>query len=581
VVSPSDPPPQATSLAEVLQWRAATTPEALAFCFLSDGEQPEPRLSYAALDRAARALAATLRDVSDIGDRAVLLFEPGLDFIVAFFACLYAGVVPVPAYPPRLDRLAQSWQGLGNLVGDCQPRLGLTTSELAPGLSRGIGNLSPGTAIRWIAIDQVDPSQAARWREPTLEPDAVALLQYTSGSTATPKGVMVTHRNLMHNERMIQAAAEHRGEGLGVSWLPLYHDMGLVGGILQAVFHGAPAVLMSPLAFLQRPLRWLQAISRHRADTSGGPNFAYDLCVQRVTAAEKAQLDLSKWSVAAIGSEPISAATIARFSEAFAPCGFRPEAFTPGYGLAESTFLVTSSAKNAPPVVRSFQGEHLEQGWAVASAPEPPTARTLVGCGRPPLDQKVIVVRPDFCRPCLDSAVGEIWVSGPSVAKGYWNRPEETARTFGARLADTDEGPFLRTGDLGFFQDGELFVTGRLKDVIIIRGQNHYPQDIEATVQAVHPALRGGCGAAFESGADGNARLVIVQEIDRRYRAPVDLAQLAGDIRQRVAERHQLQVHEVQFLEPGSLPKTSSGKVQRHACRAGYEGGILRRWRTR
>jgi acyl-CoA synthetase (AMP-forming)/AMP-acid ligase II len=579
VASPSDPTSNATSLIEVLQARAGATPDGLAFCYLIDGEEEGPRLTYAGLDRAARSIAAVLRDGAGPGDRALLVYEPGLEFIPAFFGCLYAGLVSVPAYPPRLDRLAQSWQVLAGVAADCQPRAVLTTGGLAAALARGFNHLSQSGDLRCLATDSIDLSHAGRWHEPRIDPDATALLQYTSGSTAAPKGVEVTHRNLMHNERMLQTAMDHFGTGSGVCWLPLYHDMGLVGGVLQAVFQGSPAYLMSPLGLLQKPFRWLQAISRYRADTSGGPNFAYDLCVQRVTPEQKATLDLSNWTAAGIGSEPVSARTIERFTEAFAPCGFKPEASYPCYGLAEATLFVTGGWRWDRPVIRRFCTDALEHGRVVEAAPGTADARTLVGCGRPWLDQQVVIVDPESRVRRPEEIVGEIWVAGPSVARGYWNRLDETEYTFRARLHDTGEGPFLRTGDLGFIRDGELFVTGRLKDVLVIRGRNHYPQEIEATVQAVHPALREGCGAAFETGPDGQMRLVVVQEVDRRRGRGVDVARLLGDVRQAVAERHELQVHDVQFLEPGSLPKTSSGKVQRHACRAGYERGTLRRWR--
>jgi acyl-CoA synthetase (AMP-forming)/AMP-acid ligase II len=566
-------------MGEVLRQRADEIPDDLAFCFLVDGEEEGPRLTFADLDRAARKIAAVLRDEAEPEDRALLLYEPGIEFIPAFFGCLYAGLLPVPAYPPRLDRLVQSWQATANVAADCQPRVALTTGDLAAGLARGFANLVPVTGMRWVATDQLDPSHARRWREPPTDPDDVAFLQYTSGATARPKGVLITHRNLLFTELLIETAVEHRGAGLGVCWLPLYHDFGLIAGVMQAVYHGVAAVLMSPLGMLQRPLRWLQAVSRYRADTSGGPNFGYDLCVQRVTPEQKAGLDLSKWSVAGIGSEPVSAGTIERFTKAFAPCGFRPEAFYPCYGLAEATLFVTGGSKGVPPVIRSFDAAGLEQGRAVP-ARDTAGARTLVGCGRPWMEQRIVVTDPEAHVPCPDGTVGEIWFAGPSAARGYWNRPEETAHTFHARLHDTGDGPFVRTGDLGFVQNGELFITGRLKDLLVIRGRNHYPQEIEATVQAVHPALRTGCGAAFETGEDGQPRLVVVQEVDRRAHG-VDLAGLLGDIRQAVALRHELQVADVQFLEPGSLPKTSSGKVQRHACRAGYERGTLRRWRPR
>jgi acyl-CoA synthetase (AMP-forming)/AMP-acid ligase II len=561
-------------MAEVLQTWAGRTPDSLAFCFLVDGEEEGPRLSYADLDRAARAVAAALQDVAGPGERALLQYPPGLDFIAAFFGCLYAGVVPVPAYPPRIDRLAQSWQVLGAIAADCRPRVVLTTAEVAPFLQGGGASLGAASCL---ATDQIDRSRANAWREPGLDPDATALLQYTSGSTGSPKGVVVSHRNLMHNERMIHTALEHAGPGGGVSWLPPYHDMGLIGGLLQVVYHGAYCRLLSPLVLLQRPFRWLRAITRYRADTSGGPNFAYDLCVQRISAEEKAALDLRNWSVAAIGSDPVSARTMERFAEAFAPCGFRPEAFYPGYGLAEATLMVTGGPKGAPPVVRTVSAGALEEGRAVAAPPGGPDARTLVGCGHAWLGQEVLIVDPQTRLRCPDGSVGEIWVAGPSVAQGYWNRPEETERTFRARLAD-GRGPYLRTGDLGFLEGGELFITGRLKEMIVIRGRNHYPQDLEETVQAVHPALRAGCGAAFEVQREAGTALVVVQEIDRPYRRE-DLGHLAGDVRQIVAERHEVQVHDVVFLEFGSIPKTSSGKVQRHQCRAAYLQGTLRRWR--
>jgi acyl-CoA synthetase (AMP-forming)/AMP-acid ligase II len=566
-------------MAEVLQTRADVSPDLLAFCFLIDGEEEGPRLTYAALDQRARSIAAALQDVAGPGDRALLLYLPGLDFIAAFFGCQYAGVVPVPAYPPRLDRMAQGWQHLGNIAADCEPRVVLTSTDLAPFLSGGSG-IPTLAGARWITTDQLDHSLAQHWREPPTDLEDIALVQYTSGSTASPRGVVVTHRNLMHNERMIHTACEHAGPGVGVCWLPPYHDLGLVGGFLQSVFHGASCWVMSPLVLLAKPFCWLQALSRYRGDTSGGPNFAFDLCVQRITPEEKATLDLSRWSIAGIGSELVNPGTLERFAAAFAPCGFRPEAFYPCYGLAEATLMVSGGAKGALPVVRTFRATTLEQGRAVATAPAGPDARTLVGCGHPWLDQELCIVDPETEVLCSAGTVGEVWVAGPSVGKGYWKRPDETERTFHAHLRPSGRGPFLRTGDLGFVIGSELFITGRIKDVIVIRGRNHYPQDIEDTVQSVHPALRPGCGAAFEVHRDGQPVLVLVQEVERRCRQ-LDVSQLIGDIRQAVAERHQLQVRDVQLLEYGSIPKTSSGKVQRHRCRIGYEQATLRRWREK
>jgi acyl-CoA synthetase (AMP-forming)/AMP-acid ligase II len=542
-------------MAEVLRIRADHTPDTLVFAFLPDGEEEGPRLSYAGLDREARAVAATLQDVAGPGDRALLLYAPGLAFASAFFGCQYAGVVPVPANPPRPDRIAQSRETLLALAADCDPRVVLTDGKTAPYVPAEF-------ASRRIVTDAIDPAAARRWREPMFDPEALALLQYTSGSTAAPRGVMVTHRNLLHNEELINTALEHCGPGGGVSWLPPYHDLGLIGGLLQAVYHGGWCRVMSPVAMLMDPVRWLRAIDRYRSDTSGGPNFAFDFCTQRVTPEEKAALDLSHWSVAVIGSEPVSAETMERFAAAFAPCGFKPETFFPCYGLAEATVFVTGGPKGMPPVVRTFDG-----------------TRPVVGCGRTWPGQEVRIVDPDTRTPRPDGEVGEIWLRGPSVAKGYWNRPTETEETFGARLA-TGEGAYLRTGDLGVLSAGELFVTGRTKDVIVIRGRNHYPQDIEATVQEAHPGLRPGCGAAFEVARDGGPCLVVVQEVDRRCR-DLDASRVAGDVRQAVAERHELQLGELVLLAPGTIPKTSSGKVRRQRCRAEYEAGGLRPWNGR
>jgi acyl-CoA synthetase (AMP-forming)/AMP-acid ligase II len=586
-------------MAEVLQARADQTPDALAFCFLIDGEEEGPQVTYGDLDRQARALAVALRDAAGPGDRALLLYAPGLEFIAAFFGCQYAGVVPVPAYPPRFDRPALGWQALAGIAADCRPAVVLTGGPVAPFIAGGVGRVPSLAAARVILTDGIDASAAARFRPLPTDPDALALLQYTSGSTAEPKGVMVTHRSLMHNERLIHTAFEHCGPGMGVCWLPTYHDMGLIGGVLQVVYHGAACMLMSPLILLRWPGRWLRAISKYGADTSGGPNFAYDFCVQRVPPEERTGLDLKKWSVAAVGSEPISPRTLEQFAAAFEPYGFRPEAFYPCYGLAEATLYVTGGPKGRRPVVRTVDATALEQGRAepsdagrVACPPlcvrmegtSMPTqsrghaTRLLVGCGRQWPGQEVRIVDPESAMLRPDGRVGEIWVAGPSVAAGYWGRPEETERAFRARLADTGGGPFLRTGDLGFVQDGELFLTGRIKEVILIRGRNHYPHDIENTVQAVHPGLRPACGAAFEVTSADRPRVVVVQEVDRSCRK-LDVARVVGDIRQAVAEGHDLQVHDVRLLEYGSLPKTSSGKVQRHLCRAGYERGTLRPWK--
>jgi acyl-CoA synthetase (AMP-forming)/AMP-acid ligase II/acyl carrier protein len=383
---------------------------------------------------------------------------------------------------------------------------------------------------------------------------------------------MLSHHNLLHNERMIQEAFGQTAESVIVGWLPLYHDMGLIGNVIQPLFVGASCVLMSPVAFLQKPLRWLEAISRYRATTSGGPNFAYDLCVSRIGEEQRDALDLSSWEVAFNGSEPIRPETLERFATAFARCGFRREAFYPCYGLAEATLLVSCRAHARPVTVKTLHGESLSNNRVVEGY-EGDDRRSLVGCGVILMDERLVIVDPLTLKRCAPGEVGEIWVSGAGIAKGYWNRPAETEHTFGARLADEDAGPFLRTGDLGFLLEGELFVTGRLKDLIIIRGLNHYPQDIELSVEKCDAALRPGCGAAFGIEAQGEERLVIVQEVDRRRQS--DAPALIEKIRRAVADEHEVQAHAVVLIRAGSIPKTSSGKIQRHACREAFLEGRL------
>jgi acyl-CoA synthetase (AMP-forming)/AMP-acid ligase II len=346
--------------------------------------------------------------------------------------------------------------------------------------------------------------------------------------------------------------------------------MGLIGGMLETVYCGGTSVLMSPVDFLQRPLRWLQTISQTQAAISGGPNFAFDLCVDKITPEERATLDLSSWRLAFSGAEPIRAETLDRFSAAFAPCGFQRDAFYPCYGLAEGTLIVSGGAKAEPPIVKAFNIGALQQRQVIEKPIGSAAARSLVSCGRTVLNQDIVIAHPEQLTPCAPGEIGEIWVSGPSVAQGYWNNPAGSAQTFQAKLADSGRGPFLRTGDLGFLHHGELFVTSRLKDLIIIRGRNHYPQDIELTVEQSHAVLRMAGGAAFSVEVEGEERLVVVQELERHHRN-VDLNEVLQTIREAVASEHELQVYAVVLIKTGSIPKTSSGKIQRRACRAAHD----------
>ncbi|BCL39998.1 AMP-binding protein [Nostoc sp. MS1] len=558
---------QYTTLVDVLNVRSQNQRQKIAFTFLEDGEAEQSVLTYQDLDLQARAIAAYLQSLVPTGSRILLLYPSGLEFVSAFFGCLYAGVIAVPAYPPKRN---QKMSRLVAIATNAQASLILTTKKLLVNIQNQFSENSELAKLPLIATDSIALDQAHSWQEPSLNENTLAFLQYTSGSTGTPKGVMVSHGNLLHNEQMIQQAFGHFAEEVIVGWLPLFHDMGLVGNLLQPLYLGMPSILMSPEAFLMKPVRWLETITRYKATTSGGPNFAYDLCVRKVTPEQRANLDLSSWQLAFNGSEPVRAETLEQFAHTFADCGFRKQAFYPCYGMAETTLLVSGGLKTAFPVVRKVQETALRRNQVIDSVSDEKESTKIVGCGKVSLDQKVIIVDPESLTQCTPEQIGEIWFSSPSVAQGYWNQPEQTQQTFQAFTADTKEGPFLRTGDLGFLQGSELFVTGRLKDLIIIRGTNHYPQDIELTVEQSHPVLRSSCGAAFAVEVDGVERLVIAQEVERTSLRQLNVDEVVGAIRKAVSEQHDLQVYAVLLLKPASIPKTSSGKIQRHACRAGF-----------
>lgn len=560
------------NLVELLRWRALHQPDQLAYTFLADGATEEISITYTQLDGWARAIGTQLQSLKATGERALLLYPPGLEYIAAFFGCLYAGVVAIPAYPPRLNKPVSR---LRTIVEDAHPKLALTNSKvLAKNVKRRFAQVQELEGLHWLAIDNVAVGVEADWQEPAITSDTLAFLQYTSGSTAMPKGVMVSHGNLLSNLQSIQTGFQHTKQSIGVGWLPLYHDLGLIGNVLQPLYVGFPCILMSPADFAWKPFRWLQAVSRYKATTSGAPNFAYDLCIEKITPKQRETLDLSSWSVAFNGGEPIRHETIERFAATFESCGFQRKAFYPCYGLAEATLIVSGGLKEAPPVFYTVQEAALEHSQVVGVTSGDGGSQTLVGCGKSLLNQKLVVAHPETLTKSSPGEVGEILVSGPSVTQGYWNQPVETAHMFRAYLSDTGEGPFLRTGDLGFLHDGELFITGRIKDLIIIRGRNHYPQDLELTVERSHPALEAFSGAAFSVEVEGEERLVIVQALKRHHQNP-DVDEVIGTIRRKVAENHELQVYSIVLVKPFSIPKTSSGKIRRHACRKRFlEDGL-------
>jgi acyl-CoA synthetase (AMP-forming)/AMP-acid ligase II len=584
---------KASTLVELLRWRALRQPEQRIYTYLNDGETEGAHLTYQVLDCQARAVAALLQSYGTSGDRALLLYPAGLEFIPAFFGCSYAGIIAVPLPPPNMAQPQRTLPRLRTIASDAQPALVLTTSSILA-KAGGIFTQAPELQrMRWVATDKIASSAAQDWRDPEATGNTLALLQYTSGSTAMPRGVMVSHENLLKNSAHISQAFEVKSDTVSVTWLPVFHDMGLTNGIVQPVFGGRECILMSPPSFLQRPVRWLQAISRYRATVSGGPNFAYEMCARKITPAQLSTLDLSNWKVAFNGAEPVRADTLKRFAATFASCGFQPKFFYPCYGLAEATLIVAGGLVQDEPILCATNVTALEHNRAVETSGSQLNVRKLVGCGQAMPDTEVVIVHPESLIACAHNEVGEIWVSGPSVAGGYWNRPEETELTFQNYFANNGEGPFLRTGDLGFLRDGELFVTGRLKDLIIIGGRNLYPHDIELTVEQSHALIRPGCCVAFPAEAAGEERLVIAVEVERRYRLAdrshedseagsppqgrpqLDAEAVSRAIRRAVAEEHDVRVHAVVLLKAGTLPKTPSGKIQRRVCEARYRDGAL------
>ena len=649
-------PVDCSTIVELLRHRALHQSEQSAFSFLQEVETEQASWTYYELDRRSRAIASQLQIMGLSGERALLLYPPGLDYLAGFFGCLYAGVVAVPAYPPRNHR---NTPRIGAIASDAQAAIALTTSAI----QSKIKSLIDVSSLQWLTTDNLPAGIEDCWVEPFIETDTLAFLQYTSGSTGIPKGAMLSHGNLLHNAATTYQYMEHSPASKFVSWLPVYHDMGLIGGILQPLYGGFPCFLMSPASFLQSPYRWLKTISDYRGTTSGGPNFAYELCIQKITPEQRQTLDLSSWSVAFNGAEPIRWETLEKFSEIFAECGFRREAFYPCYGMAEATLMISGGVKADFPAVKVVRREGLESDRVVEEnlTPQPPSLRgkgeqfspllageglgerfspllareelgerfshlfageglgerfspllageglgerfspllagegkgenfspllageglgerskdirSFVSCGRTLPEQQIVIVHPEKLTRCQPDEVGEIWVSGPSIGQGYWNRKQETEATFCAYLADKEEGPFLRTGDLGFSQNGELFITGRLKDVVIIRGRNLYPQDIELTAERSHPALRKGSVAAFAVEVENEERLVIVQELE--FRQKPDFEEAIAAIRQAVTLEQEVQVYAVVLIKGGSIPKTSSGKIQRRACKAEFLTGTL------
>lgn len=537
------------------------------YAFLTDSRGPAARLTFAQLDRQARTVAREFQRRGLVGQRVLLCYPPGLDFLVGFFGCVYAGAIAVPLYPPKANRADVRLESVAENSGAV---LALTNAKTHQDLARLTSKMPRLRALHWLATNEIADGSAEQWSEPRIDPDDVTVLQYTSGSTGLPKGVMLSHRTLLHNLERMRDILGLTQQTDGVCWLPAFHDMGLIGNLLQTIYCGASLTILPPATFAQDPLLWLRTISERRAYVSGGPTFAFRHCLQRMTPEKCAGLDLSCWKVAYVGAEPVAAEALDRFAEAFAPYGFRREAFFPCYGLAEATLMVTGGDRLAPPIVRSFARAALGENRA---EPEP-SGQSMVGCGRPLKDLEVRIVDPSSGQALADGQIGEIWVSGPSVAHGYWNRPEESVETFRATLAEAPQCAFLRTGDMGFFHEGELFISGRCKDLIISRGRNVYPHDLEVAAVDACPELSGQAVAAFAVESEAGGPIVLVHEVPREYR-PGSGAELFARMRAAIAELFEIELDTLLLVKIGTIPRASSGKVQRQECAQRYRAGDL------
>ena len=554
---------QFSSLVTLLAGRAESQPEERAYVFLSDRGAEEAVITFRELDDAARALAARLTKVAQPGDRVILVFPPGLEFLIAFFGCLIARVIAVPMMVPRRQSARDSSAGI---MANCEPVVALTSPAFA--IRKDLQARFLNEQILWLSVDLTQMERTAAGL-PNPEPEDIAFLQYTSGSTSEPKGVAVSHANLLANLEMIRVSLGNTKQSTYVNWVPLYHDMGLILNALEALYVGSLCVLMAPNAFMQRPLNWLRAIHHYRAEVGCSPNFGFDLCVSRYRADQMQDVDLSSWKVALNGAEPVHAETIKRFSVTFAGHGFNPAAAFPAYGMAEATLLIAGGRRGAGSVTRVVSRSGLQANEVRAPADQT-DVQTLVGCGRALVNERIAIVDPGSCKRLFPNQVGEVWVNGANVARLYWRNAEASKTNLNAQIAGENDGAnWLRTGDLGLLDEaGELFITGRIKDLIIIRGINHYPQDIERTVQALHPAFRQNCGAAFSVLDDwGEETLVIVQEIERTERNRIDPIEVTGLIREGVTDQHELFARHIMLIRPGTLPKTTSGKIQRSLTR--------------
>lgn len=564
---------------DILKSRAQLTPKRVAYIYLNDGEDDEEIITYSQLDMAAENIARKLLTTHHRGERALMLFPPGTDFIKALYGCFYSGIIAVPAYAPRKNK---SLERIMTLVEDSGSTIVLTINEIRNSFERSFSDLEKLKCLDWIITDQGlgDTGTLNALQSDNIpgdihssksSSDEIALLQYTSGSTGLPKGVMVTHRNIIRNLEFIRQSFSLTPESVSVSWLPSFHDMGLIDGVIGAVYNGYKGVLMPPVTFIQKPVRWLKAIHKYKGTHGGAPNFAYDLCVDGVSTDELEGLDLSSMETLYCGAEPIRKDTFERFIEFYKPYGISRESMYPCYGMAETTLIISGPEANRGPVYLSVSASELELNKVVTVSHDKPDSRYLVGVGHPWIDTKLKIVNPETTEESGADEIGEIWVSGSIVTSGYWNKKQLTDETFKAFIkGEASHDGWLRTGDLGFIHDGELYITGRLKDIIILHGRNYYPQDIEFITEKSHQSLRSGASAAFSIEIDNREKLVIVAEVERTYIRDFDALKVGEIVRKNITDEFEQEVYAVVFIRTASILKTSSGKIQRKACKQGY-----------
>ena len=561
-----------TTYTQVIKNREKSIADKIAFRFLEDGVNESESLTYGQLGLSAKAIGNNLQKSGSKGDSVLLIFQPGLSYVKSLFACLYTGFIGVPAYPPRrnkgIDRIL-------TILKDSGANICLTTRQIYSDIQRNFKDNKEFSYLKWIIVDDINIVDHETFYEEQLHPRDPSIIQYTSGSTGNPKGVVITQQNLLYNSEYIRQSFDHDSELVGVNWLPIFHDMGLIGTVLQPPYVGGTSVLMPPMAFLKNPVNWLKGIQKYKATTVGGPNFTYEYCISKISNEDIKEIDLTSIKIAFCGAEPIRKSTYLKFSSKFESAGFAEKQFYSCYGMAETTLIVTGGYRNEKPKYLSVDTIYLSENKVVIVSEANKNSTSLVGCGHTWLDTKTEIVNPKTMQKCSHDEVGEIWISGPTVADGYWNNPEETKRTFGAMITDLNEGPFLRTGDLGFFHEKELFITGRIKDLIIIRGVNYYPHDIEYSIQMAIPEVRPNGGAAFPITVDDTEKLVVVQELERKAMRDTDHNLIIEKIREVIADEHELEVYSIVLIRAGSVPMTSSGKIQHRQTKYEYLHGDL------